>query len=454
MTKSVLVAKANTGSGTEEFVIDLIGTDIYPVMKLSLGDYNTAGGLVHSGNPLPALVTGAAADGAAVSGNPVLVAGQDGTNVQTLLTDTTGRLVNVGAAAAGAAISGNPVLMGGSDGTNARAVLTDTSGRQIMVGAAANAAAVTGNPVLVAGSDGTNAYRLLTGTDGRLSVNIAQMNGVTVSMNSGTNGTGVQRVTLATNDTLAGTRVVDNAAFTDGTTALQMDGFIFDETAGTALTENDAAAARVDSKRAQVVVIEDVTTRGTTVRATVKAASTAAAAADPALVVSISPNSVMNPVIRIAGTTITRPADTTAYASGDAYADSTSAPTAGGYTFTGAAKRSGLGGVILGMTVVDSNAPGTPIQGEVWVFNSAATAINDNAAFALSDADALLLIAKIPFVTFVEAANNSIASVPNLQIPYQCSGSADLRFLVRVTNAYTPASAETLNVILFVQQGD
>ena len=37
-----------------------------------------------------AVVTGLVADGAAVSGNPVLVAGQDGTNVQTLLTDTTG----------------------------------------------------------------------------------------------------------------------------------------------------------------------------------------------------------------------------------------------------------------------------------------------------------------------------------------------------------------------------
>lgn len=56
--------------------------------------------------------------------------------------------------------------------------------------------------------------------------------------------------------------VTDNAAFTDGTTKLRMAGFAFDETAGTALTENDAAAARVDSKRAQVLVIEDATTRG------------------------------------------------------------------------------------------------------------------------------------------------------------------------------------------------
>lgn len=56
--------------------------------------------------------------------------------------------------------------------------------------------------------------------------------------------------------------VADNAAFTDGTTKLNMSGFVFDETAGTALTENDAAAARVDSKRAQIAVIEDPTTRG------------------------------------------------------------------------------------------------------------------------------------------------------------------------------------------------
>jgi hypothetical protein len=65
--------------------------------------------------------------------------------------------------------------------------------------------------------------------------------------------------------------VTDNAAFTDGTTKLDMAGFIFDETAGTALTENDAAAARVDSKRAIVFTIEDETTRGR--RATVTASN-------------------------------------------------------------------------------------------------------------------------------------------------------------------------------------
>ena len=91
------------------------------------------------------------------------------------------------------------------------------------------------------------------------STNIAQMNGVAVTMGAGASGTGVQRVAIATDGQ---GQIVDNAAFTDGTTRLDMAGYILDETAGTALTENDAAAARIDSKRAQVQVIEDATTRG------------------------------------------------------------------------------------------------------------------------------------------------------------------------------------------------
>lgn len=39
-------------------------------------------------------------------------------------------------------------------------------------------------------------------------------------------------------------------------------GYVLDDTAGTALSENDIAAARIDSKRSQVVTLEDGTTRG------------------------------------------------------------------------------------------------------------------------------------------------------------------------------------------------
>lgn len=70
--------------------------------------------------------------------------------------------------------------------------------------------------------------------------------------------------------------LADNAAFTDGTTRVTPAGFVYDEVAGTALTENDAAAARIDVKRAQVGVIEDATTRGN--RAAVVSASETASA--------------------------------------------------------------------------------------------------------------------------------------------------------------------------------
>lgn len=93
------------------------------------------------------------------------------------------------------------------------------------------------------------------------------------------------QTTVATSDTAT---LVDNAGFTDGTSRVMAAGFIFDESAGTALTENDVGAARVTVNRAQVMTIEDSATRG--VRTTVKAASTAAVASDPALVVTLSPN--------------------------------------------------------------------------------------------------------------------------------------------------------------------
>ena len=123
-------------------------------------------------------VVGPGASGAAVSGNPVRVAGSDGTNTRNLITDTTGRPIVVGPAATGAAVAGNPVYVGGNDGTNVEPIAVDTAGRQKVVGAGADGAAVAGNPVLVAGFDGTNAQTLLTDTDGRPAPALASVAGV------------------------------------------------------------------------------------------------------------------------------------------------------------------------------------------------------------------------------------------------------------------------------------
>jgi len=101
-------------------------------------------------------------------------------------------------------------------------------------------------------------------------------------------------VIMASDQLVQLTGIIDNNIFTDGTTRVQPSGYIFDEVAGTALTEDDAAAARIDSKRAQIITIEDGTTRG--LRNTIKGASTAAVAADPSLVVTMSPNTAAIPI--------------------------------------------------------------------------------------------------------------------------------------------------------------
>lgn len=154
-------------------------------------------------------------------------------------------------------------------------------------------------------------------------------------------------------------------------------------------------------------------------------------------------------------TSVTRPADTTAYAVNDTWSDSTSAPTAGGFTFTNAARLSGGSGIITDAVITSSADPATTLQGEIWIFDQAGTNINDNAAFTMSDADVLNLVGVIPFTlasTVAGSGTNSFSHINGLNIGFTCVGTANLRFLVKVKNTYTPTSAEVLNVKLKIAQ--
>lgn len=133
------------------------------------------------------------------------------------------------------------------------------------------------------------------------------------------------------------------------------------------------------------------------------------------------------------------------YAVGDAIANSTSAPTAGGFTFTGAARVSGGSGIITDLLVSSSLSPATRLAGELWIFNQAVTAINDNAAFVLSDAEIKTVVGIVPFSLFSAGANNSIAHILGINALFTCVGSANLRFLIRARNTYTPAVSEVLS---------
>lgn len=146
---------------------------------------------------------------------------------------------------------------------------------------------------------------------------------------------------------------------------------------------------------------------------------------------------------------VTRPADTNVYAVNDAMSDSTSAPTSGGFTVTSAARFSGGSGIITDVIVSSSADPATTLQGEIWVLDQAGTNVNDNAAFAMADADVLNVIAVIPFTlasTQAGSGTNSFAHVQGLNIGFTCVGTANLRYLLKVKNAYTPISAEVIQI--------
>jgi hypothetical protein len=138
---------------------------------------------------------------------------------------------------------------------------------------------------------------------------------------------------------------------------------------------------------------------------------------------------------------VTRPsADATQYAVNDALSDSTSAPTSGGFTITNAARASGKSGIIQEMICTTSADQGTLPSLEVVIFDSSVTNINDNSAFAVSDAEAKTIIGTIP-VTLEDFGNNGFGIARNLGMAFTTVGSANLRFLVRMKNAYTPVSA-------------
>jgi hypothetical protein len=115
-----------------------------------------------------------AASTAAVAGDSALVVAVSPNNSVTVTQATAANLNAqvVGPGASGAAVSGNPVRVAGSDGTNTRNILTDSSGRLAVTGAAADGAAVTGNPVLIGGTDGTNAQTIATNTNGAVLVDL------------------------------------------------------------------------------------------------------------------------------------------------------------------------------------------------------------------------------------------------------------------------------------------
>jgi hypothetical protein len=130
-------------------------------------------------------------------------------------------------------------------------------------------------------------------------------------------------------------------------------------------------------------------------------------------------------------TTLTRPADTTAYAAGDEMTDTGGAI----QTITGAARFSGGSGIIQGVFVSQSTLWTTRPVLELWVYDTTSTPVADNGAFAPTDGVTDTCIGIIPLGTsYAGTVNQGLDSGP-INFPFLTVGSANLFFRVVVRNA-------------------
>ena len=118
------------------------------------------------------------------------------------------------------------------------------------------------------------------------------------------------------------------------------------------------------------------------------------------------------------------------------------------FTLANAGRISGGAGIITAATLIDAS----DVIGafDVAIFDSSVTLASDNAAFAISDADALKLIGVIQLAGALDLGNNRIGQATNLAIPYVCSGSTDLyaALITRSANAVFAAGTGSLQLIV------
>jgi hypothetical protein len=152
--------------------------------------------------------------------------------------------------------------------------------------------------------------------------------------------------------------------------------------------------------------------------------------------------------------TNTRPADTNAYTANDAVTNSTSAPTT--LTFTSCARANGMGGVITGAQLVINKANAVTAEFHLWLFSASPTMTNDNAAFAPSTGDSANVTGSPIIFTgadMSDGSNSRIYNAINLPKSFKCGGSTTSLFgELQTRTAYTPTSAETYQITLYIIQ--
>ena len=146
----------------------------------------------------------------------------------------------------------------------------------------------------------------------------------------------------------------------------------------------------------------------------------------------------------------TRPADTTAYASGDCVSSSTSAPAT--QELTSAARVSGGSGYITGIVLSKSTASTTAVPFRIWFFNSTRTPTNDNSALVLAYTDKSSLLGYADVNVVGTSGFTCAFGIENAaRLPFVSSGTS-LWYVLQVLGSYTPGNAETFNLKIRIDQ--
>lgn len=172
--------------------------------------------------------------------------------------------------------------------------------------------------------------------------------------------------------------------------------------------------------------------------------------------------------VRSAAYELTRPSDTTAYASGDAMANSDTAASVVPMEFEVAMGANGGTGLVIGARLLTNSATAFGSM-RLHLFNRAPFAAAgyqaDNAALALTyiamkDGEGAATnpndnyIGSIDFTTFVAHSSSarSIGTCDQTELEFRTKpGSNKIYGLLEARAAITPASAQTFNVILSVR---
>lgn len=134
---------------------------------------------------------------------------------------------------------------------------------------------------------------------------------------------------------------------------------------------------------------------------------------------------------------------TTAYTAGDQVGTL--------FTIANAARASGGSGRIESVLLV--SAADNIAAYDLIIFDSSVTLASDNAAFSISDADALKIVDIIPLSGAYDIGNNRIASSGPVGYPYVCSGGTSLYGALITRAAHTWFGATTdLQLMVRVQR--